>query len=91
MMKRMHAIVRGVVQGVGYRFFARDLARRYGLVGFVRNRADGTVEVEMQGADGTLAAFIKDLEIGPRSAHVTGVELEEMETDDTLESFDITF
>ena len=90
-MKRMHAIVRGVVQGVGYRFFARDLARRYGLVGFVRNRADGTVEVEMQGADGTLAAFIKDLEIGPQSAHVTGVELEEMETDDTLESFDITF
>lgn len=90
-MKRMHAIVRGVVQGVGFRFFARDLARRYRLDGFVRNRADGTVEVEVQGGEGTLAAFLKDLEIGPRSAHVTGIELKEIEVKDTLDSFDITF
>lgn len=86
----MRVIVRGVVQGVGFRFFTRDLARRYGLAGFVRNRADGAVELEAQGEEGTLAAFLKDLEIGPRSSHVTGVELNEMPVDDTLDRFEIT-
>jgi acylphosphatase len=90
-MKRMHVIVRGVVQGVGFRFFTRDLARRCGLGGFVRNMPDGTVEVEVQGEEGTLAAFLKDLEVGPRSSHVKGIELREMPVEDTLESFEITF
>ena len=90
-MKRMRAIVRGVVQGVGFRFFTRDLARRYGLGGFVMNRADGTVEVEVQGKDGMLAAFMKDLEIGPRNAHVAGIELEEIPAGDAPSRFEITF
>ena len=90
-MKRMHVIVRGVVQGVGFRFFTRDLARRYGLGGFVRNRPDGTVEVEVQGEDGTLAAFLEDLEIGPRSSHVKGIESREMPVENAQESFEITF
>ena len=88
-MKRMHVIVRGVVQGVGFRFFTRDLARRYGLGGFVRNRADGAVEIEVQGEDGTLAAFLKDLEIGPRSADVTGMDLNELEVVDAPCGFEI--
>ncbi len=87
----MRIIVRGVVQGVGFRFFTRDLGRRYGLGGFVRNRADGTVELEVQGEDGTLAAFLKDLEIGPRSAVVTGIELKEMPVDDAMGGFEIDF
>ena len=90
-MKRMCAIVRGVVQGVGFRFFTRDLARRYGLGGFVRNRADGTVEIEVQGEEGTLAAFLKDLGIGPRSAHVAGIELKDIPADDARGGFEITF
>ncbi len=90
-MKRMRAIVWGAVQGVGFRFFTRDLARRYGLGGFVRNRADGTVEIEVQGEEGTLAAFLKDLEIGPRSAHVAGIELKEIPADDAQGGFEIAF
>lgn len=90
-IKRMRAIIQGVVQGVGFRFFTRDLARRYGLGGFARNRADGTVEIEVQGEEGTLAAFLKDLELGPRSAHVAGIELKEIPADDAPGGFEITF
>lgn len=90
-MKRYHVIVRGVVQGVGFRFFTRDLARRYGLGGYVRNRADGAVEVEVQGEGGTLSAFLKDLEIGPRSSHVTAMDVKEMPVDDGISGFEIAF
>lgn len=90
-MKRYHVIVRGVVQGVGFRFFTCDLARRYGLGGYVRNRVDGAVELEIQGESGTLSAFLKDLEIGPRSANVTGMDLQEIPVDDDAGGFEITF
>jgi acylphosphatase len=90
-MMRLHVIVRGVVQGVGFRFFTRDLAHRYRLGGFVRNMPDGTVEVEVQGEEGALSAFIEDLEIGPRSSHVKGIESREIPIDDAQENFEITF
>ena len=75
-LTRVRVVVRGVVQGVGFRFFAMQLARDYGLAGWVRNREDGSVEVEAEGDDVIVRAFIKDLGIGPHSADVAAVEVE---------------
>jgi len=75
-LSRVRIVVRGVVQGVGYRYFAMQLARDYGLAGWVRNREDGSVEVEAEGEEIVVQAYIKDLRTGPRNAEVTGVEVE---------------
>ncbi len=73
-MKRVQLIVHGRVQGVGFRYFATMEAHRYNIAGFVRNRHDGTVEIEAEGPDPELAAFVTAIETGPRYGHVTHVD-----------------
>jgi acylphosphatase len=73
-VKRLHATVRGRVQGVGFRASAAYEARRLGLAGWVKNQLDGTVEVDAEGADAAAEAFLAWLREGPRLAHVTGVD-----------------
>jgi len=75
-VKRLHATVRGRVQGVGFRASAATEARRLGLTGWVRNKLDGDVEVMAEGADGDADAFLAWLRKGPSLAHVTGVDPE---------------
>jgi acylphosphatase len=75
-VKRLHATVRGRVQGVGFRASAAAEARRMGLVGWVRNKLDGSVEVVAEGADGDADAFLAWLRKGPSLAHVTSVDPE---------------
>ena len=70
------ARVSGRVQGVGFRWSAVAEARRLGLRGRVRNAADGSVEVEAEGAAGALAQFLAWLRRGPPGARVTGVEVD---------------
>ncbi len=72
----IHAIVRGVVQGVGFRFFVQRQARGLGLRGWVRNRTDGTVEVWAEGRRDALLALIEALHKGPPHAHVEAVTVE---------------
>ncbi len=67
-------IVRGRVQGVGFRYFVEDCARRLGLRGYVKNRFDGTVEVYAIGDSKQLAALEKQLWSGPRFGRVENVE-----------------
>ncbi|MDD4858560.1 MAG: acylphosphatase [Candidatus Krumholzibacteria bacterium] len=78
-LKRVRIIVRGIVQGVGFRFFAMQLARDYGLAGWVRNLDDGSVEVEAEGEELIVNSFIKDLGIGPRSSEVTAVDVQPLQ------------
>ena len=73
-MSDMHVRVTGVVQGVGFRWFVRERARRLGLSGWVRNRADGTVEVAASGDGNQLALLRAELQRGPRGAAVDGLE-----------------
>ena len=73
-MSEMHVRVTGVVQGVGFRWFVRERARRLGLAGWVRNRADGSVEVAASGDGGQLALLRAELERGPRGASVDRLE-----------------
>jgi acylphosphatase len=69
--------VSGMVQGVGYRYFAQRTARRLSLAGYVRNLRDGRVEVYAIGAAETLVQLRGELERGPRSAHVSNLTEEE--------------
>lgn len=65
----------GDVQGVGFRFFAERHARNLGLRGWVRNRADGAVEVEAEGEAMALQQFLDQLRRGPRAAQVQDVRV----------------
>lgn len=66
-------IVRGRVQGVGFRWFVDHEARSLGVAGWVRNNIDGTVESLAMGTDQQLAAFSSKLRTGPRAARVDEV------------------
>jgi acylphosphatase len=65
-----HVIVAGRVQGVGFREFTRRAAEGRGAAGFVRNRADGTVEARLVAPPEALAALIEELRRGPPHARV---------------------
>ena len=67
-------LIRGDVQGVGYRFFAQRAAARHQIVGYVRNRPDGTVEALAEGPEANVEAFKHDLATGPAFAVVEQVE-----------------
>jgi len=67
-------LIRGDVQGVGYRFFAQRAAARHQVIGYVRNCADGTVEAVAEGRPMDVEEFKKDLVTGPQWATVRQVE-----------------
>jgi acylphosphatase len=69
-------IVKGRVQGVGYRYFVLRHAEELGLSGFARNQADGSVEVVAEGGEAALAKLEALLGEGPSFSHVAGVERE---------------
>ncbi len=72
-----HAVVRGRVQGVGYRAFVEHEALRLGLEGWVRNRRDDTVEAVFSGADDVIARMIEACRRGPPAARVEAVDVGE--------------
>lgn len=67
-------LIRGEVQGVGYRFFAQRAAARHQIVGYVRNCPDGTVEALAEGSSNNVEAFKHDLATGPQWAVVSQLE-----------------
>jgi acylphosphatase len=73
--QRLRAIVHGRVQGVGYRYETVIEAHSLGIVGYVRNRADRTVEVVAEGPTSLLSQFLAWLHRGPPQAHVTRVDV----------------
>jgi acylphosphatase len=77
--------IRGQVQGVGYRWWAVEQARALGIAGWVRNRADGSVEVLAIGSPDALAAFGWACGRGPGAARVASVDRSPAEDDGSLE------
>ena len=73
-MQARRFLIRGEVQGVGYRFFAQRAAARHQVVGYVRNCADGSVEALAEGPGNSVEAFKHDLATGPQWAIVDQVE-----------------
>lgn len=84
-------IVRGRVQGVGFRYFAIRVARQAGVTGSVRNLADGTVEAIAEGPPEAIDDFRMALERGPSYAHVEKVDAFEMQPTGRYTGFDADF
>src|SRR5215470_18343498 len=88
----MHArrfLVRGRVQGVGFRWFVEREAHLLGVAGWVRNNADGAVEVLAQGTREQLSALRDRLQQGPRAARVDNVDESEANLTQDLKTFRI--
>jgi acylphosphatase len=88
-MRTLHITVRGLVQGVGYRFYAQRQASALGIAGTVRNLPNGDVEVVAQGPDSAVAAFLEALRRGPLGSHVEEVATREMPDAALLSGFHI--
>jgi acylphosphatase len=78
---RVHMIVRGEVQGVSFRMSTLREAQRLGVVGWVRNLPDGSVELEAEGPNDQVRQLVEYARTGPPSAIVRHVQLDEL--DDT--------
>ncbi len=85
------AVVRGRVQGVGFRYHAIRHARTLGLRGVVRNTDDGSVEVIAEGDSGSLASFAAWLRRGPVGAHVRDLQITPVPPTGSYQDFDIDF
>lgn len=82
-------IVRGRVQGVGFRWFVEREAHMLGITGWVRNNHDGSVEVLAQGTRDQLSGLHSRLREGPRAARVDGVDISDAAPVDGISSFRI--
>lgn len=89
MVRCIHAYVTGRVQGVFFRASAADRARELGVSGWIRNLADGRVEVLAAGDDEALDAFVQWLHEGPPQARIDDVQVEDASAADVPDGFTI--
>ena len=89
MLAARRFLLSGRVQGVGFRYFALDAARREGLHGYVTNRADGTVEVVAEGDGEAIDRFERALRRGPSRSRVENVVIDELNPSQLRGGFDI--
>jgi acylphosphatase len=83
-------VISGRVQGVGFRWFARDAARREGVFGWVRNLPDGRVEALVEGEADAVERTERALRRGPGSAHVKDVFVDDQDATGAYKDFSIT-
>lgn len=86
-----HIIVKGLVQGVGFRWFVEHEAKKLGLTGYVRNLFDGSVEIEVEGDRGLIEELIAVLKVGNRSSRVTDLVITWIDFNGKHPDFRITF
>jgi len=85
---RRRVVVSGRVQGVAFRAATRAQARAHGLAGWVRNRADGSVEAVFEGTPAAVEALVAWCRQGPRSARVEQIEVQD-EAPEGLTGFEV--
>ena len=90
-MNRIHVWISGVVQGVGFRFFAVRQARELGVSGWVRNTPDGRVEVVAEGEEWQLEELAKGLKTGPSHSTVTATNIKEEKFQNEFDGFEVRF
>jgi acylphosphatase len=83
-------VVTGRVQGVGFRYFLQDAAVREGVSGFVRNRADGAVEAQVEGELEAVTRVERALAQGPPGARVDDLSVEPATPSGRVTGFRIT-
>lgn len=89
-MLHYHIIIRGDVQGVGFRYYTQKSALIYGVNGWVRNKADGSVEAEAEGEEANIAAFIGALKRGSAYSNVETVDIRRVDGLVGYRTFEIT-
>jgi len=89
--RRLEATVYGWVQGVGFRWRTREVARRLGLLGYVRNRPDRSVEVVAEGPEPALRELLSFLQAGPSGAVVERVDARWLPPGGQLHGFEVRF
>lgn len=87
--ERLHATVRGRVQGVSFRWYTRDQATALGLTGWVSNLDDGRVEVVAEGPRPALNRLVDWLRHGPPAARVDDLQYDFLAATDTFDHFTI--
>ena len=90
-MVRVHLIISGFVQGVGFRYFVKQKADELALTGWVRNTPEGNVEVVLEGDQKKLEEVIAVCREGPPPASVKNVSVEESEATGEFRSFEIAY
>jgi acylphosphatase len=90
-MKRIRIKVAGIVQGVGFRAYAKRHAQTMYLTGFTRNNADGSVTIEAQGLLEILAKYLELIESGPAGSDVRHIKTEEIPLIMNESTFYVTF
>lgn len=88
-MKCAHVVVKGMVQGVGYRFFCEREARKHDVSGWVRNLRDGNVELELAGQDDAVKDMLESLRSGHYSARIDDIIIDWLEYAGTHKKFEI--
>ena len=88
---RIEVVVRGRVQGVGYRFYACREAEVLHLTGTVRNQYDGSVQVVAEGPTAALHALLATPKIGPRFGHVAAMEVNWLPYSGEFHNFAVIF
>ncbi len=80
-------IVKGLVQGVGYRYFCYQKAIEYGLSGYAKNLFNGDVELVVEGDKNLIQDFMKELKIGPSRSQVTLINVDFYEYQNKYKEF----
>lgn len=89
-MMRVNLLIEGRVQGVGFRWFAKELAHELGITGSVKNNYDSTVEINAQGDKTKVEQFVFRLYEGPnRFARVDNIRVRETETVEGEKEFEV--
>ena len=88
---RAHAIISGRVQGVFFRMETKQAADKYHVLGWVRNRRDGTVEAVFEGDEGNVEAVLKWCDTGPLHAVVDRVDLKWLVYSGEFKGFEIVY
>lgn len=91
MEARVNLKIFGRVQGVGFRFFCVDVARQYGVRGWVRNTNDGAVEITAEGEEANLKSFVAECRRGPHGARVESCREFYGKPTEEFDSFEVTF
>mgnify|MGYP000527666222 CR=1 FL=1 len=86
---RAQIVVRGIVQGVNFRWFTQRRASDFGLVGFVRNASDGSVQVTVEGTRESIEHLLDVLRVGPSAAVVESVQVEWHTPSGEFERFEV--
>lgn len=91
MKSRVHIVIYGIVQGVGYRYSTYRKALQLGITGWVRNKNDGSVEAVFEGAREKLEEMLSWCREGPSGAYVSEIKVQWEEGDERYNNFEIRY